>query len=413
MKKIVLLLLLLSCISFGFADQSVECMEEEGINTRTPNEYPSCKVSRDIPPNGLLLIPDSGDDRVMAFDPITGELYDANFIPTDPTNLATPIQAGFHPDGNSILVSDQVKDGVLEYDLNGNFLGWFAPAGGINNAILDNVRGWCAKPDGNILVTCASGANSDAIAEFDASGNYLGNFIAPNPSIMDGPFGIVYRHSEDDYLVSSSTSDAIHRFDNAGNYQSDLVSGINFPEQIFCAGGGNLLVATFSLPSGCYEYNRTGSFVGYYDVVTGLRGVYELPNNNILVTNGDGVYEINRSNQLLSTKISGVNARFITFVEGSGVSVDDPAEQSMIRNFPNPMHNVTTISFAKARIQPHAVVEIYNTRGQLLNELPANGQTQVEWNGTDFHGNYVSNGIYFYKVVTKQGIISNKLLLLR
>ena len=84
--------------------------EEEGFETQlstTPSSQ--CMTLRDIPEGGLLLIPDSQNDRVMAFDPQTGDLYDENFIPSDPTNLSTQIQAVLHQDGNSILISDQLK----------------------------------------------------------------------------------------------------------------------------------------------------------------------------------------------------------------------------------------------------------------------------------------------------------------
>ena len=65
-----------------------------------------------LPGTGLLLVPESTNDRVMAFDPTTGDLVDPDFIPADPTNLSTPIQAILASDGNSILVSDQINDVV-------------------------------------------------------------------------------------------------------------------------------------------------------------------------------------------------------------------------------------------------------------------------------------------------------------
>ena len=164
MKKILLPFVLLFVLIPLFAINQAEYYEEEGFNLSQQNSVNSHRTSRDIPEGGLLLIPDSGADRIMAFDPETGDLFDADFIPSDPDNLATPIAAALHPDGNSILVSDQIKDGVIQYDLDGNFMGFFAPAGGVNNDILDNVRGWSLKADGNILVTTASWANADAIA---------------------------------------------------------------------------------------------------------------------------------------------------------------------------------------------------------------------------------------------------------
>jgi len=324
MKKVCLVVFVLLFITLLSADISVEHKEEMGIDTNSHATVSGVRTTRDIPEGGLLLIPDSGLDRVMAFDPITGDLYDADFIPSDGVNLQTPIAAALHPDGNSILVSDQLEDGLIQYDLDGNFMGWFAPAGGVNTNILDNVRGWGLKADGSILVTTAGGANADAIAEFDAAGNYVSNFIAIGAGGLDGPFCVLYRETQDDYLVTASSSDAVHQYDNAGNYITDLVAGINFPEQVAETPSGNLLVAGFSTPAGCYEYTSTGTYVGYYDIVGGMRGVYELGNGNILVTNGTGVYEIDRNNAIISTKISGVNARFIHFVEGESGAVNNP-----------------------------------------------------------------------------------------
>jgi len=252
------------------------------------------------------------------------------------------------------------------------------------------------------------------VAEFDADGNFVGNFIPPNATIMDGPFCILYRIHENDYLVTASTSDAVHRYDAAGSYLNDLVPSINFPEQVSVTPSGNLLVAGFSTPSGCYEYTSAGVYVGYYDVVTGLRGVYELPNGNILVTNSTGVYEINRSNQLISTKIAGVNGRFIYFADGGGASTDDPQEQSQIKNFPNPVKNSTTFSFSNIKPTAHTKIEIYDLKGQLINSLPVGkDQSGVVWNGTNVHSRPVSNGVYLYKLIIDDKIISNKLLLLR
>lgn len=62
---------------------------------------------------GLLLIPESTNDRIMAFDPTTGDLVDADFVPADPTNLNTPIHAVLNTCNlPTIQVSDQVVDVV-------------------------------------------------------------------------------------------------------------------------------------------------------------------------------------------------------------------------------------------------------------------------------------------------------------
>jgi hypothetical protein len=266
---------------------------------------------------GVLLIPESTNDRVMAFDPNSGDLIDADFIPADPTNLSTPIQAILSADLNSILVSDQLDDVVQQYDLNGNYQGVFAPAGGLDNNILDNIRGISLDTSGNLLVTVGGGANDDAVAQFDGAGNYLGNFIANGAGGLDSPFDVIPT-AAGEYLVGGITSDNLMRFDALGTYIADLSPINTFPEQLYQLPNGNFLVANFSgTEEGVVEYTSAGVLIDIYDpaAVGGNRGVFELGNGNILTTNGSGVHEIDRSGNLVETKISGVSARFISFVQ--------------------------------------------------------------------------------------------------
>lgn len=275
---------------------------------------------------GLLLIPESSNDRIMAFDPTTGDLIDPNFIPADPTNLSTPIEALLSADGSLVYVSDQLDDVVQAYDVGtGAFVSTFAPAGGADTSILDNVRGIAFHPNGNLLVSVGGGTNDDAIAEFDASGNYLGNFVANGSGGLDSPFDVFAvvapggSLSAGDFLVPGITSDAVHIYDSAGAYQSDLASLDSFGEQVTQAANGNVLVANFiGSQEGIVEFTPAGAIVDIYDPPSlgGYRGVYELPNGNLLVTNGGGVHEIDRSGNLVETKIADVSARFITLVGG-------------------------------------------------------------------------------------------------
>lgn len=266
----------------------------------------------------LLLIPESTNRRVMAFDPLTGDLVDADFIPADAVNLQTPIEAFPNASGTAILVSDQLRDVVQEYALDGGFLGTFAPAGGVNTAILDNIRGIHVRANGRLLVTVGGGANDDTVAEFDASGNYLGNFVAAGSGGLASPFDVILGAEA---LVSGIDSDSVHRFDATTGAFVAILAGIdNFPEQVARAAGGNILVANFSgTQEGIVELTSAGALVGVYApaaLAGGYRGVYELPNGNLLVTNADGVHEIDRSSNLVETKISGVSSRFITFLPG-------------------------------------------------------------------------------------------------
>jgi len=266
----------------------------------------------------LLLVPDSTNDRVMAFDPVTGNLIDADFIPADPTNLSTPKCAIYKSDGTGFLVCDQLDDAVQEYDLAGNYVGIFAPAGGVNTAIMDNARGITYHPTtGNLLVAVAGGTNTDSIAEFDSGGNYVGNFVANGAGGLDSPWHIIFGAEA---YVPASTSDAVHGYDvTTGAYIADLVAVDNFPQQNAWASNGNVLVAVFSgAQEGIMEVQTDGTLVGIYlpAPVNGPRGVYELPSGNLLVSDGGGVHEITRSNTFVESKITGVSSHYIMLAQG-------------------------------------------------------------------------------------------------
>jgi len=330
--------------------------EEQGIEAApsAPGPVGQRSFQRGPESTRLLLIPESTNDRVMAFDADTGDLVDADFIPADPTNLGTPINAILKGDGSGFLVSDQIEDAVFEYGLDGSFVGLFAPAGGVNTDILDNVRGIAIHPvTGNLLVTVGGGANDDAVAEFDSAGNHVGNFIAVGAGGLDSPFDILLGA---DALVAGINSDAIHRYDaTTGAHLSDLLTGVAFPEQIaFASSNGNLLIANFSsnanFDDGVVEVQLDGTVVGNYDVVGGLRGVHELANGNLLVTDGTGVHEITRANTLVETKITGVSARFIELVEIPGGNLV-----------------INEIDYDQAGTDGEEFIEIYNPTGSAVN----------------------------------------------
>lgn len=260
---------------------------------------------------GLLLIPDSNHNRVMAFDPLTGDLVDANFILSE-ANLATPTNAILSA-GGTILVSDQLVDAVQEFDLSGDYLGMFV---GGDTDILDNLRGMSLRSNGNLLVTVGAGANADAVAEFDPNGVYLGNFVENGAGGLDSPFDIYGRAS--DWLVGGASSDAISRYAlSSGAFINVFASIDSFPEQIREIDNGNVLVSNFSgTEEGIIEYGADGTLIDIYDPqgLDGYRGVYELPNGNLLVTNDQGVHEINRNGNLVETKFGDANAYFIEHV---------------------------------------------------------------------------------------------------
>lgn len=292
-------------------------------------QAPAAKASREhlSNANALLLIPESTGDRVMAFDPASGDLVDMDFIPSSTGPLSTPIHALPSPWG-TITISDQLTDLVQEFDTSGTFIQSLAPAGGVNTAILDNIRGHEYRPNGNLIVTVAGGGNTNAIAEFDQGGNYLGNFIASGSGGLNSPWSIFYRSS--DILVSGgSTPSGVFSYDFSGTFLSVFAPVNSFAEQVVELPDGNVAVAVFSTPqTGVMIVDGNGTLLRILTGVTGNRGVWYLGSGSLITTNGGGVHEIDyNTGALIRTIVPGVSARFVSYYELSsggtaGFSVD-------------------------------------------------------------------------------------------
>ncbi|MCB0727275.1 MAG: hypothetical protein R3A12_14035 [Ignavibacteria bacterium] len=267
-------------------------------------------VLKDFPTSTtVLMVPESTRDRVFLFDAFSGDLIDSNFIPSNSTEFSTPIHALQKANGTDIIVSDQIKDVVQRFDQNGIYKSIFAPSTGLNNAILDNIRGMAYRPNNNLLVTVGSGASANTIQEFDAGGNSIGPFISTN---LTSPFGILYL--QNNILVScSSAPNDVSKYDLNGNFVSLFHSStnLNFAEQMIQLGNGDIVVAAFSLPSGLVILDSTGNYKRTLNVVTGNRGVYLLGNGHYLTTSGTAIYELDSaSGAIIRSLVTSTNFSF-------------------------------------------------------------------------------------------------------
>ena len=253
---------------------------------------------------GLLLVPDSLADVVLGFDPYDGT-YVGEVIPRY-AGFQTPINAIDSTRG-TIYVSDQVSDAVFEFDYSGNYIRTIT---NLASSGVDNIRGIAIR-DGYLYVTCGAGTWNNTVQRFDLDGGGRSTFASTN---LSSPFDVYFR--ENDVLVSNSSSDDIEWFDLNGGYlgkfvDSTGVGNVNFPEQIARRANGNVLVAGFSPPIGVYEYDPEGVLLRFYAFGNGNRGVYELGNGDIMFTDGNNVYRIDSGTGSLVVLKSGGSFRFI------------------------------------------------------------------------------------------------------
>ena len=93
-----------------------------------------------------------------------------------------------------------------------------------------------------------------------------------------------------------------------------------------------------------------------------------------------------------------------------------PSIVTLKQNYPNPFNPVTTISFSLLD-SGFVDLAIYNIRGQkvkvLANKSFQKGNYSLIWDGKDEQQNRVGCGIYFYKLLTNDKVISKKMILLK
>jgi len=107
----------------------------------------------------------------------------------------------------------------------------------------------------------------------------------------------------------------------------------------------------------------------------------------------------------------------VDWLTGGGVSVDnDPIMMNSIANSPNPFAHSTTFSFS-LKETAHVSVDVYNIKGQLVNNLSNEDMIadihSVTWNGTDNSGTEVPTGVYFTRIVTDDVENIHKVMVIR
>jgi flagellar hook assembly protein FlgD len=82
-----------------------------------------------------------------------------------------------------------------------------------------------------------------------------------------------------------------------------------------------------------------------------------------------------------------------------------------VYNYPNPFSNDTYFTFnvTGSTLPDELKIRIYTVAGRLIHTLlvPPNslrfGFNRFHWDGRDYDGNEIANGVYFYTMVLKSG----------
>jgi hypothetical protein len=279
----------------------------------------------------LILVVDSGKDRICALDPSNGTTSNLNFVPDD-DRMSSPIEVVATPWG-TLLVSDSgsvarssttqevvyVDDAILEYGFNGQFIrkvvGGLDVTGGVIKGVGEGFSGLCVV--GSTIYFAYSDStggidpppmpgNQNAIWRIEADGTGLQTVCTAvtNPSL-----GVVRDIVEfdGDFLVTDSDGDDIELVQVNGCstgaaswHSSNGTNGINFPRQIMLLPNGvgeifpaaRVAVGGFSAPAGIYVYDGAGNELFPY-TVPGPRGLGQLDSGEWIYTGGTQIRAMN------------------------------------------------------------------------------------------------------------------------
>lgn len=97
-------------------------------------------------------------------------------------------------------------------------------------------------------------------------------------------------------------------------------------------------------------------------------------------------------------------------------AVDVPAEYELAGNYPNPFNPVTSINYSLPKRSDMQLV-IYDVQGKRVRTLVSGEQAagihSVEWNGTNDSGEFVSSGIYLYRMTAGDFVKTERMTLLK
>ena len=102
-----------------------------------------------------------------------------------------------------------------------------------------------------------------------------------------------------------------------------------------------------------------------------------------------------------------------TFMKDQG---NRPESFTLLQNYPNPFNMSTAISLQLSRSE-HITMDIFDINGRKINRLFDGilqaGQHRILWNGTDYSGDAVPSGVYFYRIQSNKHCSTNKMILSR
>lgn len=265
----------------------------------------------------LVLIPDTGADKVWAFSPYDGALVSNNWFPSD-GRMKQVMQVAQLPGGTVVMTDTgtsqacSADDSVREYTPCGQYIRTIASqADGVCNP-----QGICVAY-GKVWFTRLYDSASEptpgqnALWSFDFDGTGLMQ-ACPSPDLQK-IWGLLPFNGG--FIVSDSVDNNLE-FVPAGCtsappfFQSSVSSSLQFVQQVSAMPDGGVVAAGFSSPRGLHFFAPDGSYQYTASFASGARGAFVLGNGEILYTGGTEVRAYNPQSDTHRVIVSQIGASF-------------------------------------------------------------------------------------------------------
>ncbi len=312
----------------------------------------------------VVLISNLNSGTITKYNSATG-IYIEDFA----TGISGPTRMKIGADSLLYVLQWSGNGRVKRYQLDGTFVDNFT------NVLVPKSIGIDWDSNGNLYVSSYSGDN---VRKFDTNGNDLGDFINTN---LLGPTNIWF-DAAGDMLVSDYDGTAVKRFDSTGAYVNNFLTGLSNSEGVAFFPNGYILIGN-GATSSVKLFDNAGNYIE--DFIASGAG-------NLLTPNAVVIRENNS-----------------VLVSGSGNSrIND---YKLKQNFPNPFNPSTIISFSIPN-SGFTQLKIYDMLGNEIKTLISEDKTAGNYN-VEFNAEKLSNGIYFYRLVSGKFSETKKMILLK
>ncbi len=130
---------------------------------------------------------------------------------------------------------------------------------------------------------------------------------------------------------------------------------------------------------------------------------------------GEVKSNLGNPNEIFISTTAGIY-KGIDSVTSVGMINNFPESPALLQNFPNPFNSSTNISFSLEKNR-FVKIKIYNILGKevtkIIRQIFNAGTHTVSWDGTNYNGESLPSGIYFYRLEAEDYFETKKMIILR